>query len=96
MPQTLEAFRHAGIRVWMLTGDKIETATCIAVAAGLKSRQHTILTLAGQVRLMGQVDRYFILKLVYHLIVITGYFIIGMIETQSAGGQTLNQFMINS
>jgi len=28
----------AGIQVWMLTGDKVETATCIAMSAGFKSR----------------------------------------------------------
>ena len=27
---TLEVLRNAGIKVWMLTGDKLETATCIA------------------------------------------------------------------
>ena len=36
--QTLEGLRSAGIKVWMLTGDKVETATCIAISAGLKSR----------------------------------------------------------
>ena len=36
--QTLENLRSAGIKVWMLTGDKVETATCIAISAGLKSR----------------------------------------------------------
>lgn len=35
---TIESFRNAGIKVWMLTGDKIETAICIAISAGLKSR----------------------------------------------------------
>ena len=34
---TLESLRNAGINVWMLTGDKIETATCIAISAGIKS-----------------------------------------------------------
>lgn len=34
---TLESMRNAGINVWMLTGDKIETATCIAISAGLKA-----------------------------------------------------------
>ena len=29
---------HAGIKVWMLTGDKMETAKCIAVSTGLKTR----------------------------------------------------------
>jgi len=39
---TIESLRSAGINVWMLTGDKVETATCIAISAGLKSRSQTI------------------------------------------------------
>lgn len=35
---TIENLRSAGIQVWMLTGDKVETATCIALSAGFKSR----------------------------------------------------------
>lgn len=35
--QTLEQLRNAGISIWMLTGDKVETAQCIAISAGLKS-----------------------------------------------------------
>lgn len=35
---TIEALRNAGIAVWMLTGDKVETATCIAISAGLKNK----------------------------------------------------------
>lgn len=34
---TLESLRKAGISVWMLTGDKIETAICIAISTGIKS-----------------------------------------------------------
>ena len=30
----------AGIRIWMLTGDKVETAKCISISAGLKKREH--------------------------------------------------------
>jgi len=30
----IESLRNAGIQVWMLTGDKVETATCIAISAG--------------------------------------------------------------
>lgn len=38
---TIESLRGAGIQIWMLTGDKVETATCIAMSAGFKSRnQH--------------------------------------------------------
>lgn len=35
---TLELLRNAGIRIWMLTGDKIETATCIAISTKLVAR----------------------------------------------------------
>ena len=35
----IEALRAAGIQVWMLTGDKVETATCIAISAGFKDRR---------------------------------------------------------
>ncbi|CEG80847.1 Putative Phospholipid-translocating ATPase [Rhizopus microsporus] len=34
--------RNAGLRVWMLTGDKIETATCIAISSKLVSRNQGI------------------------------------------------------
>lgn len=35
--ETIESLRNAGIKVWMLTGDKVETAKCIAISTGLKS-----------------------------------------------------------
>lgn len=33
----IQSLRDAGIKVWMLTGDKLETAKCIAISTGLKS-----------------------------------------------------------
>ncbi|KAF8817799.1 cation-transporting atpase family protein, partial [Cardiosporidium cionae] len=48
IPQTLESLHHAGIKVWMLTGDKVETATCVAISAGLKSRRHTLQVISSQ------------------------------------------------
>lgn len=39
---TLELLRNAGIKVWMLTGDKIETATCIAISSKLVARNQYI------------------------------------------------------
>ena len=39
---TLESLREAGIQTWMLTGDKMETAVCIAISTGLKSIKHSI------------------------------------------------------
>lgn len=44
---TLEKLRHAGIRVWMLTGDKVETATCIAVSSRLAERSQGIYKITG-------------------------------------------------
>eukprot|EP01134_Creolimax_fragrantissima_P003437 CFRG3437T1 len=39
---TLELLRNAGIKIWMLTGDKMETATNIAISSRLVSRSQTI------------------------------------------------------
>jgi phospholipid-translocating ATPase len=39
---TLELLRNAGIKIWMLTGDKVETASCIAVSSKLVSRNSSI------------------------------------------------------
>lgn len=35
VPQTLEILRKAGVKIWMLTGDKLETAQCIARSSHL-------------------------------------------------------------
>ena len=35
---TIESLKNAGIKIWMLTGDKVETATCIAISSGLKGK----------------------------------------------------------
>ena len=34
---TLENLSNSGIKTWMLTGDKVETAICISISSGLKS-----------------------------------------------------------
>ncbi|ELU38737.1 phospholipid-translocating P-type ATPase, putative [Rhizoctonia solani AG-1 IA] len=39
---TIELLRNAGIRIWMLTGDKVETATCIAISTKLVARNQYI------------------------------------------------------
>ncbi|KAJ1674901.1 putative aminophospholipid-translocase, partial [Spiromyces aspiralis] len=39
---TLELLRNAGFKIWMLTGDKVETATCVAVSSKLVSRDQNI------------------------------------------------------
>ena len=47
---SLELLRNAGIKIWMLTGDKVETARCVAISAKLISRTqyiHTITNLSS-------------------------------------------------
>ena len=47
---SLELLRNAGIKIWMLTGDKVETARCVAISAKLVSRTqyiHTVTQLSS-------------------------------------------------
>jgi len=46
----LETLRHAGIRIWMLTGDKDETAQCIARSSKLVDRKQEIFSVSGRSR----------------------------------------------
>lgn len=39
---TIDKFREAGIQVWMLTGDKVDTAKCIAVATGMSQKDQEV------------------------------------------------------
>lgn len=43
---SLELLRNAGVRVWMLTGDKVETARCVAISAKLVARGQYIHTVS--------------------------------------------------
>jgi phospholipid-translocating ATPase len=43
---SLELLRNAGIKIWMLTGDKVETARCVAVSAKLVARGQYVHTVA--------------------------------------------------
>lgn len=45
--ESLEKLRHAGIRIWMLTGDKVETATNIAISSRLAERTQGIFAITG-------------------------------------------------
>ena len=42
---TIDNLRNAGMKIWMLTGDKVETATCISISAGIKAKNHKIFTI---------------------------------------------------
>jgi len=41
---SLELLRNAGIKIWMLTGDKVETARCVAISSKLVARGQYIHT----------------------------------------------------
>ncbi|ODV93586.1 hypothetical protein PACTADRAFT_46196 [Pachysolen tannophilus NRRL Y-2460] len=46
---SIEILRNAGVKIWMLTGDKVETARCVSVSAKLITRGqyvHTVTKLA--------------------------------------------------
>ncbi|KAF1937273.1 phospholipid-translocating P-type ATPase-like protein [Clathrospora elynae] len=47
---SLELLRNAGIKIWMLTGDKIETARCVAVSSKLVARGQYVHTIAKMKR----------------------------------------------
>ncbi|WPH01097.1 Hypothetical protein R9X50_00393200 [Acrodontium crateriforme] len=53
---SLELLRNAGIKIWMLTGDKIETARCVAVSSKLVSRGQHIHTIASLTRKEAALD----------------------------------------
>jgi phospholipid-translocating ATPase len=42
---SLELLRNAGVKIWMLTGDKVETARCVAISARLVARGQHIETI---------------------------------------------------
>ena len=42
---TIDNLRNAGMKIWMLTGDKVETATCISISAGIKDKKQKIFTI---------------------------------------------------
>jgi phospholipid-translocating ATPase len=47
---SLELLRNAGIKIWMLTGDKVETARCVAVSSKLVARGQYIHVVAKRKR----------------------------------------------
>lgn len=57
---SIELLRNAGIKIWMLTGDKIETAKCVAISAKLISRGqfvHQITKVSHPDMAMSQLDQ---------------------------------------
>ncbi|CAH8579260.1 unnamed protein product [Dicrocoelium dendriticum] len=70
---TLEALRNAGIRIWMLTGDKLETAECIAKSSRLVGRDmplYTFRNVSGRLDTHVELNAY--RKRCDHALLITG------------------------
>ena len=62
---SLELLRNAGIKIWMLTGDKVETARCVAVSAKLVSRTqyiHAITNIATDLNSSSAIDALSLLR----------------------------------
>ena len=50
---SIELLRNAGIKIWMLTGDKVETARCVAVSSKLVARgQHIHVMAKGRIEFL--------------------------------------------
>ncbi|KAL4709151.1 hypothetical protein ACJJTC_015800 [Scirpophaga incertulas] len=54
--QTLECIRNAGIKIWMLTGDKIETAISIAFSSRLLTK-HDHYTIIAKCKSKEEIDK---------------------------------------
>lgn len=50
---SIELLRNAGIKIWMLTGDKVETARCVSVSARLISRGQYVHTITKKTKVEG-------------------------------------------
>ncbi|XP_040274842.1 phospholipid-transporting ATPase VD [Bufo bufo] len=69
VPETIESLRKAGIKIWMLTGDKEETAVNIAYSCQLLEHSYKIFTITRQERatcevlvdnIIGEIERHLV------------------------------------
>ncbi|SCU81654.1 LANO_0B03796g1_1 [Lachancea nothofagi CBS 11611] len=59
---SIELLRNAGIKIWMLTGDKVETARCVSISAKLVSRGQYVHTVTKVNRIEGALGQLELLK----------------------------------
>lgn len=60
---SIELLRNAGIKIWMLTGDKVETARCVSISAKLISRGQYVHTITKLHEPEGALDNLDYLKI---------------------------------
>ncbi|KAH3672883.1 hypothetical protein WICPIJ_009994 [Wickerhamomyces pijperi] len=53
---SIELLRNAGVKIWMLTGDKVETARCVSVSARLISRGQYVHTITKMTKPEGAMN----------------------------------------
>ena len=70
---TLELLRNAGIKIWMLTGDKVETARCIAISTKLVARNQYIYEMSKSM---------FFFALIFYNFLINFFFLV-LLDSQS-------------
>jgi len=64
----VEGLKQAGIKVWMLTGDKVETARCIGISSGFKSKSEKYVTLKHDSEYDGTIIRRLKVRIIIKLI----------------------------
>lgn len=60
---SIELLRNAGVKIWMLTGDKVETARCVSISAKLISRGQYVHTVTKLSRPEGALNALEYLKI---------------------------------
>ena len=53
----VEGLKQAGMKVWMLTGDKVETACCIGISSGFKSKTEKYVDLKNNKRELSYIEK---------------------------------------
>lgn len=59
---SIELLRNAGIKIWMLTGDKVETARCVSISAKLIARGQYVHTITKVTKPEGALNQLEYLK----------------------------------
>jgi len=87
--ETLEALRHGNVKVWMLTGDKVETAICIAISTSLKGRHQGLYVMDAQNGIeteqdaMSKLREYAASRVTETVLVLDGYILGWMIKEEN-------------
>lgn len=82
MPDTIEALREAGIQIWVLTGDKQETAVNIAYSCKLLNQRDTVFTINTENKVSAEIHTAFAVSL--FVLAAWQHFALGCIQLKPA------------